>query len=152
MDVGRASLNFLGPALQFHRHNGEARMARAKKGGAKKATRGSVKIRETVLKGKPLGKQWVSVVQGILAKDGMKLARRILAQQKQASKELVSQDFTGEIVVRMPLTFFVTFRRRGSIVTLDGDGGVNCVCSNPQAGVCKCIGNCPSSCCDGGVA
>jgi len=124
-------------------------MARAKKARAKKSTRGSVEIRKTVSKGKPLGKQWVSAVEGILAKDGIKLARRILAQQKQGAKELASQDFTGEIVVRMPLTFFITFRRRGSIVTLDGDGGVSCVCSNPQEGVCKCIGSCPSSCCDG---
>lgn len=123
-------------------------MAQAKKVRGKKATRGSVEIRKTKFKGKRLGKQWVSVVEDILAKDGIKLARRILAQQKQGAKELASRDFTGEIVVRMPLTFFVSFRRRGSIVSLDGDGGVNCVCSNPQEGVCRCIGACSSSCCD----
>jgi hypothetical protein len=113
--------------------------------------RGSVEIRKTKFKGKPLGKQWVSVVEGILAKDGIKQARRILAQQKQGAKELASQDFTGEIVVRMPLTFFVRFRRTGSRVTLAEDGGLDCVCTNPQSGVCACYGACPSSCCEVGA-
>jgi hypothetical protein len=126
-------------------------MAGTKKARAKKATRGSVQIRQTKLKGKRLGKQWASVVEGILSKDGIKLARRMLAQQKQSGKELASQDFTGEIVVRMPMTFFVRFRRRGSIVTPYADGPLDCVCSNPSEGVCLCYGACPSSCCEVGV-
>ena len=124
--------------------NGEAKMAGAKKARAKKATR---EIRRTNFKGQRLGKRWVSVVEDILAKDGIKLARQILAQQK--SKELASQDFTGEILVRMPVEFFVRFRRRGGIVSLAGDGGVDCVCTHPQEGVCVCVGACSSSCCDG---
>jgi len=127
-------------------------MAGAKKAQPKKATGRFVAIRKTKYKGKHLGKQWVSVVEEILAKDGIKLARRILAQQKQEAKELASQDFTGEIVVRMPVTFFVRFRRRGSIVALHGEHPVACACSNPSEGVCLCYGACPSDCCDGGVA
>jgi hypothetical protein len=127
-------------------------MARAEQARAKKATRKTVEIRKTKYKGKRLGKQWVSVVEEILAKDGIKLARQILAQQKRDAKELASQDFTREIVVRMPVTFFLRFRRRGSTVTLDGEHPVDCACSNPSEGVCLCYGACPSDCCDGGVA
>ena len=120
-------------------------MAGAKKARAKKATR---EVRQTKFKGKRLGKQWAGVVEGILAKDGIKLARRILAQQKQGAKGLASRDFTGEIVVRMPMTFYVRFRRSGSVVTLAEDGGLDCVCTpgSPGGAECICYGACSSSC------
>jgi hypothetical protein len=105
------------------------------------ATTASAK-RKHVMKGKPLGKEWKKVVEEILMQDGAKQARAQLKTEAQTTQD--------SVMVRIPITFFVRFPRKGKTIT--GDGGVDCACTNSD-GVCVCRGACDfPACCDPIVA
>ena len=100
--------------------------------------------RKHVMKGKPLGKEWKKVVEEILMKDGAKHARAQLKTGLQTTED--------SVVVRIPITFFVRFPRKGKTIT--GDGGVDCACSpgSPGGADCICRGHCDfPACCDGPI-
>ncbi len=100
--------------------------------------------RKHVMKGKPLGKQWKKIVEDILMKDGAKQARAQLKTGVEASSD--------SVVVRIPITFFVRFPRKGKVIT--GAGGVDCACTpgSPGGADCICRGSCDfPACCDAPV-
>ena len=91
------------------------------------------------------GDAWKEAVEELVLKEGAKRAQAYVAAQ--------DGDSDNDIVMRIPLTFFVRFPRRGR--TLAGDGTTDCVCTifqDEDAEICICKGTCPDfpDCCDEG--
>jgi len=91
------------------------------------------------------GDAWKEAVEELLLKEGAKRAQAYVAAQ--------DEDSDNDIVMRIPITFFVRFPRRGR--TLAGDGTTDCVCTifqDESGEICICEGTCPDfpDCCDEG--
>jgi hypothetical protein len=90
------------------------------------------------------GGAWKEAVEELLMKEGAKRAQAYVGAQEEGSE--------NDVVMRIPITFFVSFPRRGK--TLAGDGDVDCACTifQDEGGeVCTCLGTCPfPECCDEG--
>jgi hypothetical protein len=105
-----------------------------------------VQERVEVLKGKVLGEGWKEIVEEILMKDAADQARAQVKAEKQSAQD-------DAVVVRIPMTVFVSFPQEDNRIV--GDGVVGCVCTTTAAGTCKCIGACVGvfpGCCDPIVA
>jgi hypothetical protein len=110
-------------------------------GDANMAVTSASSKRKHVMKGQPLGKEWKKVVEEILMKDGAKQGRAQLKTGAQTTED--------SVVVRIPITFFVRFPRKGKTIT--GDGRVDCACTegSPGGADCICRGACDfPACCD----
>jgi hypothetical protein len=88
------------------------------------------------------GDDWKEAVEELL-EEGTKRAEAYVAAEEEYSENDV-------IVMRMPITFFVNFRRTGKTLA---DRDVGCVCSiteEPPWTICICSGTCPEDACDTG--
>ena len=102
----------------------------------------STNYQKRIISTKPLGKRWGKIVEDAVMKEGAALARAQLRAGKQTTED--------EVVVRIPVTIYVGFPRRGKGIagtagtpravctfTKDETGSV-CKCVGPGAGTCEC--------------
>jgi hypothetical protein len=106
---------------------------------------GPGKSRKREHRNKPTsGGAWKDSLEEVLMEEATKRA--------QAHVEAQDQDSDDDVVMRIPVTIFMSFPRKGK--ELAGDPGVDCACTIFQdedgSEVCICYGTCPDDACDDG--
>lgn len=91
-------------------------------------------------KGKPLGNSWKKLIGEALMKEAGRIGRE--------KAKALDKPGTGTVVIRVPVTFFVEFGRKGKRLARDGKVRCSCVVTED---VCVCYGQCDfPDCCDDG--